>query len=245
VCGPSGSGATTTLYAALATVAAPDRVVTTVERPVERLLDGVDQIEVDPTTGTSFASVLRELRFTDPDAVLVGEIADRETAELTLQAAFEGRVVLAALQAPTAAASLAQLADLGVDPSVLGSSLGCVVAQRLVRTICPDCRETYYASEDELASLGQPTDGSPRLLARGKGCDSCQGSGFGGRTGLFEVLELTDDVRRLVAERASAKKLQRAAVAAGMRTLRDEGVRLCLDGVTTASEVTRVLRADA
>ena len=241
VCGPPGSGTTTTLYALVETFAAPDRIVTTVEQPVERFLDGADQIEVDPGRGASFASVLRELRFTDPDAVLVGALADSETAGLALQASVEGTLVLAGLRAPTAAAGVALLADMGVEPSVLGPSLGCVVAQRLVRTVCPHCRETHYATADELEALGQPDGGSPRLLVRGRGCDSCDGSGFLGHVGLFEVMPVTEEIRRLVSEGASAKKIQKAAVATGMRTLREEGVRLCLDGQTTASEVVRVL----
>ena len=245
VCGPAGSGTTTTLYAALHTFATPDRVVTTVEQPVERLLDGVDQIEVDPANGVTFAGALRDLRFTDTDAVLVGELADSEAAGLALQAAYEGRLVVAGFRAPGTAAAILRLADLGLEPTALAASLGCVVSQRLVRTVCTDCRETYYASEEELSALGQPESGSPRLLVRGTGCTSCADTGYRGRTGIFEVMPITDEIRGLIADGASLKKIQKAAVAAGMRTLRDEGIRLCLDGVTTAAEVVRVLGDDA
>ena len=245
VCGPGRSGTTTTLYAALRACATPNRIVTTVEHPVERLVPGVDQIEVDLAAGATFASVLRELRFTDPDVVLVGELADPETTELALQAAYQGRLVLAAFSAPDGtAAALVHLVDTGLDPTLLASTAECIAAQRLVRSVCPDCRETYYASESELELLGQLDDGGPRLLARGRGCTSCDGSGFRGRAAFFEVLPLSDELRELVRSGASAKKIHRAAVSAGMRTLRDEAIRLCLEGVTTVDEVERVLGTD-
>ncbi len=244
VCGPAGSGTTSTLYALLEAVATPERVVATVESPVARMLDGVDQIEVDPSGGVTFASALRELRLTDTDALLVGELVDREAASLALGAAYEGRLVVAGLRAPGAVAAVRRLLDLGVEPASLASSLGCVVSQRLVRTVCTDCRETYYASADELAALGQPETGSPRLLVRGTGCAGCAGTGFRGRTAVFEVLPVSEDVRGLIADGVSAKKLQKAALAGGMRTLRDEGIRLCLEGVTTVAEVARVLGDD-
>jgi type IV pilus assembly protein PilB len=241
VSGPTRSGTTTTLYAALTELATPDRVVTTVELPVERELEGVDQIEVDADGGSSYADVLQRLRFTDSDVVLVGELGDGETAALTLRAAYEGRRVLAGLRAPSATAAVARLTSMGVDTALLASSLSSVVSQRLVRTICPDCRETHYASEAELEMLGHVEDGAPRLLAHGRGCDACEGSGFRGRTALFEVLPMTPEVRRLVGEGASESKLRRAAAADGARTLREEGVRLCLEGVTTVAELERVL----
>ncbi|HSF62239.1 MAG TPA: ATPase, T2SS/T4P/T4SS family [Gaiellaceae bacterium] len=245
VCGPVGSGTTTTLYAALAVLNTPDRVVATIEDPIARVLDGVDQMEVDVARGVSFVDGLRTLLATDSDAVLVGEIGDRETAEVAFAGALAGRHVLSALRAPGAAAAIRRLVDLGLEPSRICDALTCVVAQRLVRRVCLDCRETYYATESELAELGQPLeDAGPRLLARGRGCESCDGTGFRGRVGIFEVLSVTDEIRALVADDVSTKKLQRAAVAGGMRTLREEGVRLCLDGVTTSAELQRVLGTD-
>jgi type II secretory ATPase GspE/PulE/Tfp pilus assembly ATPase PilB-like protein len=131
---------------------------------------------------------------------------------------------------------------MGLDPNVVGGAVACVVAQRLVRRVCADCRETYYASEGELAELGQLAEGQgPRLLARGRGCEACDGTGFRGRIGIFEILTVTEEIRGLVSDGRSAAKIQRAAVAAGMQTLRDEGIRLCLEGVTTAGEIQRVL----
>ncbi len=242
VCGPVGSGTTTTLYAALGVLNTPDRVVTTIEDPIERVLDMVDQMQVDVTSGITFADGLRTLLATDSDAVLVGEIRDRETAEVAIGGALAGRHVLSALRASGTAAAVRRLLDLGVEPSSLCDALTCVVAQRLVRRVCPDCRETYYATESELGELGHAVgDNGPRLLARGRGCRSCDGTGFRGRVGIFEVLSVTDEIRALVTDDASTKKLHRAAVAGGMRTLREDGVRLCLEGVTTSVELERVL----
>jgi len=245
VCGPVGSGTTTTLYAALEVFATPDRVVVSIEDPVERVIDGIDQIEVSATSGITFADGLRTLLSTDSDAVLVGEIRDSETAVVALQAALDGRHVLAGVRAPSSAAAIRRLADMDLDPSVLGRALTCIVAQRLVRRVCAECRETYYASAEELAELGQPAEGnSPRLLVRGRGCSGCDGTGFRGRVGIFEILSVTEETRGLVYDGSSAEKIHRAAVSAGMRTLRDEGVRLCLEGVTTAGELHRILGTD-
>jgi type II secretory ATPase GspE/PulE/Tfp pilus assembly ATPase PilB-like protein len=245
VCGPIGSGTTTTLYAALGSLNTTDRVVASIEDPVERVLDGIDQTEVVVASGVTFADGLRTLLATDSDMVLVGEIRDQETADVALQAALDGRHILAGLRAPSAAAAIRRLADMGLEPSVLGGALTCVVAQRLVRRVCTDCRETYYASDSELAELGQPGEGGgPRLLARGRGCGACDGTGFRGRVGLFEILTVTEETRALVCDGASAKKIHRAAVAGGMQTLRDDGIRLCLEGITTAAEVRRILGAE-
>jgi type II secretory ATPase GspE/PulE/Tfp pilus assembly ATPase PilB-like protein len=202
-------------------------------------------VEVDEGSGVTFASGLRALLTNDSDAVLVGEIRDRETAEVAFQAALAGRHVLCALRVSSAATAIRHLVDMGLQPSVVGGALTCVVAQRLVRRVCADCRETYYATEPELVELGQPLEGSgPRLLARGRGCETCGGTGFRGRVGIFEVLRVTEEIRALVSDGASVKKIHRAAVAAGMQTLREDGVRLCLEGVTTAAEIQRILGTD-
>jgi type IV pilus assembly protein PilB len=245
VCGPIGAGTTTTLYAALEALKAPDRVIASIEDPVERVLDGIDQTEVDAAAGVTFAGGLQTLLATDTDIVLVGEIRDNETAKVAFQAALDGRHVISAVHASSAVAAIRRLTDLGLDPGVLGGALTCVVAQRLVRRVCDDCRETHYASEVELGDLEQPIEGSgPRLLARGRGCKACDGTGFRGRVGIFEVLTVTDEIRAHVCNGASAMTIERAAVATGMRTMRDDGVRLCLEGVTTAAEVQRILGTD-
>ncbi|HEX2346746.1 MAG TPA: ATPase, T2SS/T4P/T4SS family [Gaiellaceae bacterium] len=246
VCGPVGSGTTTTLYAALRVLNTPDRVVATIEDPIDHNLLGVDQVQVDVTSGATLADGLRTLLASDFDAVLIGEIRDRETAEVAFAGALAGRHVLSALRAPGAAAAIRRLLELGLEPSSVCDALTCVVAQRLVRRVCLDCRETHYATESELAELGLPLEGNgPRLLARGRGCKLCDGTGFRGRAGIFEVMSVTDEIRALVADDASAKKLQRAALAGGMRTLREDGVRLCLEGVTTSAELQRVLGTES
>ncbi len=244
VCGPVGSGTTTTLYAALEALTAPECVVASIEDPIARVVDGVDQVEVDASSRATLADGLRLRLAGDPDVVLVGEARDLETADLAFQAAFEGRRVLVGMRAPSAAVAARRLLDLGLDSSIVGAAVTCVIGQRLVRRVCDDCRETYYASDSELADLGLPVEGGgPRLLARGRGCEACGETGFRGRAGLFEILTMTDEVRSLVLDGASANELQRAAVAAGMQTLREEGVRLCLEGVTTVAEVRRILGA--
>jgi type IV pilus assembly protein PilB len=242
-CGSVASGRTTTLYAALRELATPERAVATIEDPVERLTPGIDQVEVDPAAGVSFARGLRAILRTAPDVVLVGDLADGETARVAFGAARAERVVLAALEAPTAAASLGRLRELGVDARTLSATLSCLVAQHLVRRICTDCRETYYASAEDIAELGRPDEESGRrLLARGPGCPACGGSGFRGWASVFEALPLTDELRGLVVDGADRTDIHDAAVAAGMSTMWDEAVGLCLDGVTTVAEVLQVPR---
>src|SRR5262249_41081713 len=175
----------------------------------------------------------------DTDVILVGEIADDETAGLAFQAALSGRQVLAGLRAPSAISTIERLSEFGVTPRLLSKTLACVVSQRLVRRVCDDCRETYYASESEFAVLGSTQDSGPRLLARGHGCQSCENTGYRGRAGVFEVLPMTDEIRQLIASEVPEKTLRRAAPTGGMRTLRKEAIRLCLEGATTTAEVRR------
>ena len=241
ICGPTGSGRTTTLYAGLHELNTPERTLTTIEDPIEHLMPGIDQVEVDPAAGFTFARGLDTILRADSDVVLVGDIRDSETAEIAIRAAMTDSLVLGGLQAPTAVAGIRRLLELGIEPGLLAVTLTCVVAQRLVRRICGDCRETYYATEADLVELGRSAIGEgPRLLARGRGCATCGDTGYRGRIGVFEVLPLTGDVNSLVAKAASPPKIERAALAAGMRTVREEAIRLCLDGVTTPAEVRRV-----
>ena len=238
-CGPTGSGKTTTLYAALQELNVPDRTLMTIEDPVEYVTPGIDQIEVNVRAGLTFARGLRTILRSDPDTILVGEIRDEETAQIAVRAAMTGHLVLSTLHTQTAAAAIQRLTEMGIEPGLLGSTLTCLIAQRLVRRICPDCRETYAAGADELAALGRSGD-LGRVLARGAGCTACGGTGYRGRVGLFEVLPMSDAIRTLVADRASNAAIHRAAVEEGMRTLREDGVRLSLEGVTTLDEVRRV-----
>jgi type IV pilus assembly protein PilB len=238
-CGPTGSGKTTTLYAALQELNTPDRTLMTIEDPVEYVTAGVDQVEVNVRAGLTFARGLRTILRSDPDTILVGEIRDEETAQIAIRAAMTGHMVLSTIHTQTAAAAIQRFAEMGIEPGMLASTLTCLVAQRLVRRVCPDCRETYAASAEEMAELGRAGE-QGRILARGAGCTACGGTGYRGRVGLFEVLPMSEEIRTLVSERASTAEIQKTAVAEGMRTLRDDGVRLCLEGVTTADEVRRV-----
>jgi type II secretory ATPase GspE/PulE/Tfp pilus assembly ATPase PilB-like protein len=241
VCGPVVSGRTTTLYALLHELTAPERAVTTIEAPIHRLAPGTSQVEANAAGDVSFASGLRAVLDSDPDVVLVGDLGDAETARVAFHAARTDRLVLTALEAPTASSAVTRLAELGVEPHLLSSTLSCVVAQHLVRRVCADCRETYYASAEEIARLGRPDEESGRrLLARGRGCTSCSGTGYRGYAVVFEILPLSERARSLIAEGVAASTIRDAAVEDGMTPLRDAAVALCLDGVTTAAEVLQV-----
>jgi type IV pilus assembly protein PilB len=241
-CGPTGSGKTTTMYAALNELNTPERTVMTIEDPVEYLTPGIDQIEVNPRAGLSFARGLRTILRSDPDVILVGEIRDEETAQIAIRAAMTGHLVCSTIHAQTAASAIRRFTDMGVEPGLLAATLTCLVSQRLARRVCPDCRETYKATKDELVALDRPSERpGRRTLVRGQGCPSCGGTGYRGRIALFEVLEFTDEIRDLVATGASTLEIHRTAVSGGMRALRDDGVRLCLEGVTTLAEVQRVV----
>jgi type IV pilus assembly protein PilB len=238
-CGPTGSGKTTTLYAALQELNTPERTIMTIEDPVEYLTPGIDQIEVNVRAGLTFARGLRTILRSDPDTILVGEIRDEETAQIAIRAAMTGHLVLSTIHTQTAAGAIKRLEDMGMEPGLVGATLTCLIAQRLLRRVCPDCRETYEATREELAELGRPLEFG-RILARGEGCTACGGTGYRGRVGLYEVLPLTDDIRTLIADRGTTGQIHRAAVEAGMRTLRDDGIRLALEGVTTPAEIRRV-----
>jgi type IV pilus assembly protein PilB len=238
-CGPTGSGKTTTLYAALQELNTPDRTIMTIEDPVEYVTSGIDQIEVNVRAGLTFARGLRTILRSDPDTILVGEIRDEETAQIAIRAAMTGHLVLSTLHTQTAAAAIQRLADMGMESGLVGATVTCLIAQRLARRICPDCRETYEATDEELTALGLDGRKAPEL-AQGAGCNACGGTGFRGRIGLFEVLPITEEIRALASERASTSEIQKAAVASGMRTLREDGIRLCLEGMTTPDEVRRV-----
>jgi type IV pilus assembly protein PilB len=242
-CGPAGSGRTTTLYAALAELDTRERTIATIEHPVEHVLPGIDQVEVWPSAGLTFGRALQAVVRSDSDVVAIGELTDPEIARASLGAATS-RLVLATLEASSAAAALRRLrpVDAGQFDEELAHALTLVVSQRLVRRICADCRETYYADADELAELGRPSDETGRrLLARGRGCPTCGDTGYRGRVGVFEVLAPTAEIRTLTAAGAPVEELQRAATTAGMPDLSGEGMNLCLDGVTTVTELRRVL----
>jgi general secretion pathway protein E len=239
VTGPTGSGKTTTLHAALAKINGPDKNIITIEDPVEITQEGVGQIEVNPKIQLSFARGLRAVLRQDPNVVLVGEIRDVETAEIAIQASLTGHLVLSTLHTNDAASALTRLVDMGVEPFLVGSSLVAVLAQRLVRVLCVECREAYTATDEELQEIGVRPPGRPVTLYRATGCAACSHTGYRGRKGIFEMLTVDDEIRQLVSQNVDAKRIKAAAMTKGMGTLRADGARKVLSGVTSVAEVIR------
>ena len=239
VCGPTGSGKTTTLYAALELLNDDERVVTTIEDPVEYQIPGVNQIEVNTKAGLTFASGLRTILRSDPDVLLVGEVRDEETARIAIQAAMTGHLVLTSLHTHNAASSIARLRDMGVEQSLLATSINAIVAQRLARRLCTSCSEAYQPTAEELAEAGLEAQGlEGATLRRARGCARCVGTGYSGRVALYEVMPIVGRIRRLI--EASTEEIFAAAVDAGMVTLREDGIRLCRAGVSSLEEIRRV-----
>ena len=243
VTGPTGSGKTTTLYAALDKINRPDLKIITVEDPVEYQLKGVNQIPVKPKIGLSFAAGLRHIVRQDPDVIMVGEIRDLETAEIAIQSALTGHLVFSTLHTNDAPGAITRLQDMGCEPYLFSSVLNGVLAQRLVRRICEVCRVPKAAERAELAALGISATGAEELF-QGKGCEECRGTGYRGRTGIYELLRITEDVRSLIVRKAPAGEIRRCAVAHGMLTLREDGWAKACAGVTTVAEILRVTQED-
>jgi len=241
VTGPTGSGKTTTLYAALSKINNADLKIITIEDPVEYQLRGINQIQVNVKSGLSFAAGLRAILRHDPDVVLIGEIRDRETAEIAVQASLTGHVVFSTLHTNDAPGAATRLVDMGVEPYLVASSLEMVAAQRLVRLICKHCKEEVPASDvDKLRQ--EFGDEVPEQIWRGRGCRNCQGTGYRGRQGVFEMMAITDEVRALVIERVSSREIRKMAVRQGMSSLRADGWRLIAEGYTTPEEVLRLTK---
>lgn len=248
VTGPTGSGKTTTLYCALQEIAKDEIKIITVEDPVEYHFDKIQQIGVHPKIGLTFAAGLRSILRHDPDVVLIGEIRDLETAEIATQAALTGHLVLSTLHTNDAASAFTRLTDMGVEPFLVSSTVEAVMAQRLVRRICPECKESYVPDPLELPvdfPVDLNGDGANTLLYRGEGCRNCRHTGYRGRQGIFELLPISDPIRELVVDRASAARIKAQALAEGMVTLRQDGWRRMLAGETTVSEVLRVTKSDS
>jgi general secretion pathway protein E/type IV pilus assembly protein PilB len=244
VTGPTGSGKTTTLYAALSKINDIERKIITIEDPVEYQLRGINQIQVSNKTGLNFALGLRSILRHDPDVVLVGEIRDLETAEIAVQASLTGHLVFSTLHTNDAPSAATRLVDMGLEPYLVASSLEVVVAQRLVRLICKECKEEVPRAEHELLRA-EYHELVPPVLYRGKGCRTCQMTGYRGRTGIFELMLCTDELRSMVLERAPSHELRKIAVKDGMRNLREDGWRLVGEGRTTIEEVFRNTKDDA
>ncbi|MDP3722099.1 MAG: ATPase, T2SS/T4P/T4SS family [Candidatus Omnitrophota bacterium] len=238
VTGPTGSGKTTTLYGALAMLNRPDRKLITVEDPVEYQLRGVNQVAVKSSIGLTFSAGLRAMLRQAPDVIMVGEIRDQETAQVAIQAALTGHLVLSTLHTNDAPSAITRLIDMGIAPFLVASTVQGILAQRLVRRICPSCRITDNATPEERAFLGEP---EVLQVVRSTGCDACHNSGFVGRIGIFEILPISDAIRQLIVTKATASAIQAVALREGMRRLRDDGCAKIREGLTTMAEVLRVV----
>jgi len=244
VTGPTGSGKTTSLYSALSILNKPDVNIITVEDPIEYQINGISQMQVNTKIDLTFANGLRTIVRQDPDIILVGEIRDMETAEMAIQAALTGHLVFSTLHTNDAASAVTRLIDMGVEPFLVSSSVNAIMAQRLVRQICPHCREPYTPSKEYLEKLGLPREEfEDAVLYRGKGCSECLHTGYQGRMGIYELMILSDSIKNLVLTTSDAGQIKRAAMAdpdMPMMTLRQDGLQKVLDGMTTLEEVFRV-----
>jgi type II secretion system protein E len=245
VTGPTGSGKTTTLYASLRRIFSPEKKIITVEDPVEYQLSGVNQMQVRERIGLTFARGLRSIVRQDPDIIMVGEIRDRETVEIAVHAALTGHLLLSTLHTNDAAGAVSRLVDMGLEPFLAASSLECVMAQRLARRVCPDCRELQEPAHEMLIIMEKELGyAPPAKQMRGVGCSTCRFTGYSGRLGVFEILTFSDDIRQLILDHKSAGQIKATAVANGMLTLRGDGWRKVMLGETTIEEVIRVTTED-
>jgi general secretion pathway protein E/type IV pilus assembly protein PilB len=240
VTGPTGSGKTTTLYSCLHYINRPDKKIITVEDPVEYILAGINQVQVSETVGLTFAAALRAILRQAPNVVMIGEIRDLETASIAINASLTGHLVFSTLHTNDAPGAVARLVDIGVKPFLVASSTRCLMAQRLVRKICKKCGQPYEPTEVEMRTLGiTPEMLKGATLMKGRGCNNCNNTGNRGRFGVFEIFVIDDEARKLIYDRAPTSVLRARAREMGMRTLREDGVRKILAGMTTPEEVIR------
>jgi general secretion pathway protein E len=243
--GPTGSGKTTTLYGALTKINSTDKNIITVEDPIEYQIKGIGQIQVNPKINLSFANGLRSIVRQDPDVIMVGEIRDLETAEIAIQASLTGHLVFSTLHTNDSAGAITRLIDMGIEPFLVSSSVLAIMAQRLVRTLCHSCRELYEPSSEELRGLGiKREDLGGKKLYRAKGCPRCMETGFSGRSAIFELLVVDEDIRPLIMRRSDSSSIKKAAIKQGMLTLRQDGLQKVLKGITTTEELVRVTQED-
>lgn len=245
VTGPTGSGKTTTLYAALSKINSPDKNIITIEDPIEYQIKGIGQIQVNSKINLTFAAGLRSVLRQDPDVILVGEIRDSETAEIAIQAALTGHLVFSTLHTNDAAGAITRLLDMKIEPFLISSSVMAILAQRLVRVLCRECREPYQLTAIEMNELEIEADAAGRTVFRAKGCSACFNTGYFGRTAIYEMLVMDDDIRQLVMKNADAATIKAAAMEKGMRTLRQDGADKVLAGITAVEEVVRVTQKEA
>lgn len=244
VTGPTGSGKTTTLYAALSQINAPDKNIITVEDPIEYQLLGIGQMQVNPKINLTFAAGLRSILRQDPDVIMIGEIRDRETAEIAIHASLTGHLVFSTLHTNDAASAATRLIDMGIEPFLVASSVVAVLAQRLVRRVCKDCRQAYHPDDEELIRLGIVPPKTPPTFYRGTGCAACSQTGYRGRTGIYELLVMDDEIRRLIGAKADSTAIKQAAISKGMITLKDDGADKVFHGITTTEEVMRITQQE-
>jgi len=245
VTGPTGSGKTNTLYSSIAKINTPETNIMTAEDPVEFNLAGVNQVNVKESIGLNFAAALRSFLRQDPNIILVGEIRDFETAEIAVKAALTGHLVLSTVHTNDAPSTVNRMLNMGIEPFLIGSSVNLIMAQRLARIVCPKCREPHEIPAKVMVDLGVPPEEATNVTGyRGTGCPNCGGTGFRGRSALYEMMEMTDAIRELVLSGASATELKRQAMIDGMTTLRQSGIDKVRQGTTTVEEVLRVTMAD-
>ena len=253
VTGPTGSGKTTTLYAVLAKLMSASVNIVTLEDPVEYRISEINQSQINAEIGYSFASSLRTVVRQDPDIIMLGEIRDKETAEMAIHAALTGHIVLSTLHTNDAAGAIPRLIDMSIEPFLISSSVNTVVAQRLTRKLCPKCRQSFQPSEIEMKDVQAeiekfPKDSKaliskePMSFFQPKGCDECNNTGYKGRIGVFEVLDVSEEIRELIIARSSSDKIQAAALAQGMTTMLQDGILKAIKGMTSLEEVWRVTR---
>ena len=241
VTGPTGSGKTTTLYASLNAINSSQKNIVTIEDPVEYHLNGIRQIQVEPRAGVNFATGLRSILRQDPDVIMVGEIRDKETAEIAIQAALTGHLVFSTLHTNDASGAITRLIDMGIEPFLITSSLRAVLAQRLVRVVCKDCKEEYIPSEEVLREIGLGSNqDSPIKFYRGKGCLKCKNTGYKGRIGIYELMAMDEKLHNLIVAKASSEEIKRYCRSSGGLSLRQDGLEKAKAGITTIEEVLRL-----
>jgi type II secretion system protein E len=245
VTGPTGSGKTTTLYASLSKINTKDKKIITIEDPIEYQLKGITQIQVQPKINLTFANALRSMLRHDPDVMMVGEVRDYETAEITIRVALTGHLVFSTIHTNDAAGGVTRLIDMGVEPFLVASAVECFIAQRLVRVICAKCKHEIKPEKELLQELGVSSHNLSKIkIYEGKGCDACRFTGYKGRTAIYEFLEMSEPIRELVLKRSSSEQIKKKAIEHGMRTLRQDGWEKILMGITTPSEVIRVTQQE-
>jgi type IV pilus assembly protein PilB len=239
VTGPTGSGKSTTLYTALSELNREDVNIVTVEDPVEANINGINQVQVNPKAELSFASALRSILRQDPDIIMIGEIRDQETASIAVQASITGHLVVSTLHTNSAASTVTRLEDMGLEAYLIADSVVGIIAQRLIRRLCPDCKQAYEASPEEKRLLGVP-ENEPLTLYKKVGCPKCANTGFAGRTGVYEIMEVTHDLKLIIERKGTADEIKNQALKEGMKTLRMSATKYVLEGISTIDEMKKV-----